>query len=80
MEQEELTERELEVLRLTARGMTNRDMARAMSIGLRTVQAHLSHIFVKTRTRSRTEAVVEALRRSWISLEETEEGLVRADR
>ena len=67
------TERELEVLRLTARGMTNQDIARAMNIGLRTVQAYLSNIYTKTGSRSRTEAVVEALRRGWISLEETEE-------
>jgi len=68
----QLTERELEVLRLTARGMTNRDIAHALNIGLRTVQAHLSSIFDKTGTRSRTEAVVAALRRGWISLEELE--------
>jgi len=71
-EWEELSERELEVLRLTARGMTNRDIARTLSIGLRTVQAHLSSVFNKTGSRSRTEAVVTALRKGWISLEETE--------
>jgi len=72
-EPEGLTGRELEVLRLTASGMTNRDIAQALSIGLRTVQAHLSNIFNKTGTSSRTEAVVEALRRGWVSLEEIEE-------
>ncbi len=75
----EFTERELEVLRLTARGMTNRDIAQALSIGLRTVQAHLSSLFNKTGTRSRTEVVVKALRQGWISLEETEEDPVRAN-
>ncbi len=73
---EMFTERDLEMLRLTARGMTNRDIARAMNIGLRTVQAYLSNIYAKTGSRSRTEAVVKALRRGWISLEETEEGPV----
>ena len=76
----EFTERELQVLRLTSRGLTNRDIAQALSIGLRTVQAHLSNLFNKTGTRSRTEVVVKALRQGWISLEETEEGPVRANR
>jgi len=78
-EHEVLSERELEVLRLAARGMTNRDMARVMNIGLRTVQAHLSHTFIKTGTRSRTEAVVKALRQGWINMDEVEDGPVRAD-
>ena len=67
---EEPSDREKEVLRLVARGWTNRDIARQLSIGLRTVQAHLSNVFSKTGTRSRTEAVVLALQREWISLEE----------
>lgn len=67
---EPLSERELEVLRLAARGLTNQDIARALGIGLRTVQAHLGHVYEKTGSRSRTEAVVVALREGWIRQEE----------
>jgi DNA-binding NarL/FixJ family response regulator len=69
---EALSERELEVLRLTARGLTNQEIARVLGIGLRTVQAHLGHIYDKTGSRSRTEAVVMALREGWIRQEELE--------
>jgi len=70
--EETLSERELEVLRLTARGLTNQEIARALGIGLRTVQAHLGHIYAKIGCRSRTEAVVVALRQGWIRQEELE--------
>ncbi|MEA3376693.1 MAG: response regulator transcription factor [Chloroflexota bacterium] len=42
-----LTDRELEVLALVAGGLTNRDVARQLSISVRTVEAHLTHIFNK---------------------------------
>ena len=74
-EAEALSERELEVLRLVARGLTNRDIARRLNIGQRTVQSHLAAIFAKTGSQSRTEAVVAALRKGWLSLEETESEL-----
>ncbi|MGQ9584136.1 MAG: response regulator [Anaerolineae bacterium] len=66
------SERELEVLRLAAQGLTNQDIARRLSIGQRTVQSHLAGIFAKTGSQSRTEAVVAALRKGWLSLEELE--------
>ncbi len=69
---EALTDRELEVLRLTAKGMTNREIAARLHISIRTVQVHLSHIFRKLGVGSRTEAVLYGLRRGWISLEEGE--------
>ncbi len=65
-----LSERELAVLRLAARGLGNDAIALQLQLSPRTVQAHLSHIFAKMRVSSRTQAVVEALRRNWISLEE----------
>jgi DNA-binding NarL/FixJ family response regulator len=68
---EQLTEREMEVLRLAAKGMTNREIARTLSISVRTVQVHLSNIFGKLRVGSRTEAVLLALRNGWLSLEDT---------
>ncbi len=64
-----LTERELTVLRLAARGLTNRQIGRELSISHRTVQGHLASIYDKLGVNSRTEAVTEALRRGWIVIE-----------
>lgn len=58
---EPLTDRELEILRLTARGLTNKAIAGALVISDRTVQNHLSHIFDKLSAASRTEAVMRAV-------------------
>jgi DNA-binding NarL/FixJ family response regulator len=66
-----LSERELGVLRLAAKGMGNRDIARDLNLSQRTIQAHLSTIFTKMEVGSRTEAVVQALREGWITLDET---------
>ncbi len=63
-----LTEREMEVLRLATRGLSNQDIASELSLSLRTVQAHLGHIFNKLQVSSRTEAVVRALKEGWITL------------
>jgi DNA-binding NarL/FixJ family response regulator len=66
-----LTEREMEVLKLAAKGMKNREIADELAISVRTAQGHLSNIFGKVAVGSRTEAVLHALRRGWISLEDT---------
>lgn len=66
-----ISDRELDVLRLAAKGMTNRDIARQLNLSKRTIQAHLSTIFTKMEVGSRTEAVVQALREGWIRLDET---------
>jgi DNA-binding NarL/FixJ family response regulator len=66
-----LTERELEVLKLAAKGMTNREIAQELVISVRTVQVHLSNVFSKMGVGSRTEAVLHALRTGWITLEDT---------
>jgi DNA-binding NarL/FixJ family response regulator len=63
-----LTERELEVLRLAARGRTNKQIGADLAISDRTVQNHLAHIYVKLGVASRTEAVTAALQRGLISL------------
>jgi len=65
-----LTEREIEVLRLATRGLSNQDIASELSLSLRTVQAHLGHIFNKLQVSSRTEAVVRALKEGWITLKD----------
>jgi NarL family two-component system response regulator LiaR len=66
---EHLTSREIEVLRLAARGMNNRDIALALGISVRTVKGHLVSIFAKMRVGSRTEAVLHALRQGWVTLD-----------
>jgi NarL family two-component system response regulator LiaR len=68
---DQLTERELEVLKLAAKGITNREIAQELSLSARTVQAHLSTIFSKMQVSSRTEAVVRALQKGWITIEDT---------
>jgi DNA-binding NarL/FixJ family response regulator len=67
---ETLTERELEVLRLAARGLTNKQIGYTLEISDRTVQNHLANIFAKLGVTSRTEAVTVALQRGMLHLGE----------
>ncbi len=64
---EPLTEREMEVLSLTAKGFTNKAIGVQLGISDRTVQGHLAHIFGKLQAGSRTEAVMRAVSLGWIS-------------
>ncbi len=64
---EPLTDRELDVLRLAARGFTNKAIGVQLAISDRTVQGHLAHIFAKMHAGSRTEAVMRAVQLGWIS-------------
>jgi len=66
---EPLTERELDVLRLAAKGMSNKQIGVTLSISDRTVQGHLANIYSKLNVTTRTEAVLFALREKWIALE-----------
>jgi DNA-binding NarL/FixJ family response regulator len=66
---EALTEREMEILRLVAKGLTNKAVGQALGISDRTVQGHLANIYGKLNANSRTEAVTEALRLGWITIE-----------
>lgn len=65
----DLTTRELEVLRLAARGLRNREIAREIGRTPETVKIHLRHVMEKLRARDRTEAVVQAVRRGIIEIE-----------
>jgi two-component system, NarL family, response regulator LiaR len=65
-----LTERELDVLRLAARGHTNKQIGAELAISDRTVQNHLANIYAKLGVASRTEAVTAALQRNLIKLNE----------
>ena len=64
---EPLTDRELDVLRLAAKGYTNKSIGIQLRISDRTVQGHLAHVFDKTGSTSRTEAVMRAVSLGWIS-------------
>jgi NarL family two-component system response regulator LiaR len=70
-EMDGLTSRELEVLRMVAQGLTNKEVAQQLFISDRTVQAHLSSIFSKLQVSSRTEAVMHAIRKGWITVDRT---------
>jgi len=63
---EELTEREIEVLALVAKGFTNKAIGVQLGISDRTVQGHLSHIFNKLQAGSRTEAVMRSVSLGWL--------------
>ncbi len=63
-----LSDREIEVLKLATRGLSNQEIADELYLSLRTVQAHLGHIFNKLQVSSRTEAVVRALKEGWVTL------------
>jgi two-component system, NarL family, response regulator LiaR len=63
-----LTPREVEILQFLARGLSNRDIAEALYISDRTVQAHLTNIFAKMQVSSRLEAVLKGIRMGWLTL------------
>ncbi len=62
---ESLTDREVEVLRLLAQGLTNKDIAQTLILSVRTIDAHLRSIFAKLNVRSRTEAALWAARNGY---------------
>lgn len=64
---EELTEREVEVLGMAAKGYTNKAIGAQLGISDRTVQGHLAHIFNKLQASSRTEAVMRGVSLGLIS-------------
>jgi len=65
---DQLTAREVEILQYLARGSSNRDIAEALFISERTVQAHLTNIFAKMQVISRLEAVLKAIRLGWLGI------------
>lgn len=69
---EGLTKRELDVMKLLMQGHSNKEIARRLVISERTVQTHLSNIFAKMEVTSRTEAVLVALRDGWMPKNQTQ--------
>ena len=67
---EPLTGREVDVLRLVAKGMSNQEIANALVISEATVRTHVSNILGKLHVASRTQAALYALRRGLASLDE----------
>ncbi len=68
--QEPLTTRELEVLKLVAKGLSNKEVAARTGVSVRTVEVHLTHIFNKLGVASRMEAVLYGLGKGWLPIEE----------
>jgi len=64
------TDRELEVLRLAARGLTNQAIGVELGISDRTVQGHLANVYEKLGVSTRTEAVLRAVKLGWLTLNE----------
>lgn len=67
--EESLSQREIEILQLVARGMNNRAIARRLLVSESTVKAHMLHTFAKLDVSDRTAAVTTALRRGVIRLD-----------
>jgi DNA-binding NarL/FixJ family response regulator len=65
--EEELTPRELQVLRLLSEGLSNHQIARRLGVSVRTVEAHLTHVYAKLGVGSRTEAVLVAQRKGLLA-------------
>jgi len=63
-----LSQREVEILRLASRGMSNKDIANALFLSVRTVKAHLTNIFNKMGVGCRTDAIVKGFREGFINL------------
>jgi len=65
-----LSDREMEMLKLLATGMSNKEIAEKLCLSLRTVKAHMSNIFTKMNVASRSEALVESLKKGLLTLED----------
>ena len=69
---DDLTARELEVLRQLALGLSNKEIATALSIGEETVKTHVGNVLSKLQVENRAQAIVQALKRGLVALEELE--------
>jgi two-component system, NarL family, response regulator LiaR len=65
-----LSERESDVLKLAARGLSNVAIAKELHLSVSTIESHLRAIFNKLGVGSRTEAVIESMKRGWLTLKD----------
>jgi DNA-binding NarL/FixJ family response regulator len=70
---EDLTPRELEVLRQLALGRSNKEIAGALAIADETVKTHVGNVLSKLQAENRAQAIVQALKRGLVSLDELEQ-------
>ncbi len=68
-----LSDREIDIIRLAAKGMSNQEIAEQVIISKRTVEGHMRSIFNKLGVGSRTEAVIYGLKKGWFVLDEIAE-------
>jgi DNA-binding NarL/FixJ family response regulator len=66
---EQLTHREAELLNLAAKGLNNKVIAARLSLTVGTVKGYFGHIFSKMSVNCRTQAVMEGIKRGWVSLD-----------
>jgi NarL family two-component system response regulator LiaR len=66
----DLTPRETEVLRLLARGLSNREIGAALRVGEETVKTHVTNLLGKLQVENRRQATVQALKRGLVELDE----------
>ena len=66
---DELHPREVQVLTLAAKGVSNKKIGDQLGISERTVQTHMVNIYGKLHVSSRTEAVLHALKEGWLTLD-----------
>ena len=69
-ESEHLSDRELGIIKLAARGLTNKEIADNLHLSYRTVEGHMRDVFNKLGVGSRTEAVLYGLKKGWFTLDE----------
>jgi two-component system, NarL family, response regulator LiaR len=67
---DDLTARELDVLRQLALGRSNREIGEGLGIGEETVKTHVGHVLAKLQVENRAQAIVQALKRGLVTLED----------
>ena len=74
-----VSEREMEILLLAARGMSNRQIGARLNITESTVKRHLANLYLKMEVSSRGEAVRKALENEWFTIREIEAAATEED-
>lgn len=79
VENKELSQREIEVVRLLAAGLSNKEIAVQLFLSVNTVKVHLRNIFAKLDVQSRTEATLVAIQRGWVVVPQAQSDAAPAD-